>query len=205
MKRLCMICAALLCTALVLLLTQTAIADKSATPKVDDSTIDSVLCAAVFPSNGVYIVSVQDGKISMLKKLEDASKAQSESATPAPIAQKVEEQKGPFTSVIIDARGFGIVRDMSPKVRRADGSEVWGTLKTAPDYVIETGIVSYVKTMEAAKKSSRCGDNPFLIKATQKAASAFDAVISDDDAKRLLEENSSSKFLEKCKVVFLID
>lgn len=119
----------------------------------------------------------------------------------------VEAQKGPFTSVIIDTRGYSISRAISPKIRTTDGSEVWGTLPVTPDFAIETGIVSYVNSMEMARKSSRCGDNPLILKAIGRAGgkAMCDPVISDEDAKLAKSENAKTKFMDQCKVIFIVD
>ena len=113
----------------------------------------------------------------------------------------------PYTSVIIDATGLGLDRCMSPKIRRTNGNEVWGTVKVDIDYVEDHGIVGYAKTMEEAKKCDRCGSNPLIIKAIARAGGNFrsDPVISDADADLLMAENKLGKFLDKFNVIFIKD
>ena len=127
-------------------------------------------------------------------------------AAPAASAKPSEPGK-PYTSVIIDATGLGLERCMSPKIRRANGSEVWGTVKVDPDFVEEHGIVAYAKTLDEAKKSDRCGSNPMIIKAVAVAGGAFhsDPVIRDADADLLLAENKLGKFLDRFDVIFVKD
>lgn len=134
--------------------------------------------------------------------------------TPKPVTPTVKseipavaEQKGPFTSVIIDTRGYNVARAISPKIRTADGSEVWGTLPVTPDFAIDTGIVSYVNSLDAAKKSSRCGGKPLMLKAVGRAGgrAMCDLVIADTDAEFLRSESGKTKFLEQCKVIFIVD
>jgi len=113
----------------------------------------------------------------------------------------------PYTSVIIDATGLGLDRCMSPKIRRTNGSEVWGTVKVDIDYVEEHGIVGYARTLDEAKKCDRCGSTPMIIKATARAGGNFrsDPVLSDADADLLLAENKLGKFLDKFNVIFIKD
>lgn len=111
------------------------------------------------------------------------------------------------TSVIIDARGMGIERGMCPKIRRPDGSEIWGTVSANPDFVIEHGIAVYAHTLAQAQNDARAGSNPMIIRAYGRAGNRFntDAVISNEDAARLLQADQESGFLNKFRVIFVID
>lgn len=125
---------------------------------------------------------------------------------PIPSA-KPSEPGNPYTSVIIDAAGLGLDRCMSPKIRRDNGAEVWGTVKADIDYVEQHGIVVYAGTLDEAKKNARCGSNPLIIKAKARAGGAFrsDPVICDADADLLLAENKIGSFLDKFNVIFVKD
>lgn len=133
----------------------------------------------------------------------DESTAQTQPAASA----KPSEPGQPYTSVIVDATGLALDRCMSPKIRRANGSEVWGTVKVDLDFVAERGIVGYAKTMEEAKKCDRCGSNPMIIKAVARAGGNFrsDPVLTDADADLLVAENKVGKFLDKFNVIFIKD
>ncbi len=120
---------------------------------------------------------------------------------PAPVASNV------YTSVIVDARGFGIRPAMSPKLRRTDGSEVWGTVNASHDLVIEQGIVSYAKTLEEAKANRRAGSNPLILRAVGYARTPgrCDPVLSDNDVRLLMAANETSGFLNEYRVIFVVD
>ncbi len=55
--------------------------------------------------------------------------------------------------------------------------------------------------------SSRCGDNPLIVKAVGRAGgmAMCDVVVSDQDADLILAENHKTKFLDQCKVIFVVD
>lgn len=133
----------------------------------------------------------------------------SENTTSAnqPILAKPSEQGKPYTSVIIDASGLGLQRCMSPKIRRGDGSEIWGTLKVETEFVEDHGLVAYVTSLDEAKKNARCGLNPMIIKATAIAGGKFssDPTILNPDADLLISENAKGGFLEKFSVIFVKD
>lgn len=94
---------------------------------------------------------------------------------------------------------------MSPKILRPDGSEVWGTFKADYDELQDRGLVAYVHSIDDARKSSRCGDNPLMLKAVAvQGKNSTDPVISDDDGKLLLDENKIGCFLDKLNVIFVM-
>ncbi|MCE5314738.1 MAG: hypothetical protein ABFD49_03170 [Armatimonadota bacterium] len=113
----------------------------------------------------------------------------------------------PYTSVIFDATGYKLDRCMSPKIRRGDGSEVWGTVKVDHDFVLERGICSYATSMTDAKNNARAGENPMVVRAIGRAGGRFnsDPVISDADSAALLAENAKSGFLDKLNVIIIKD
>ncbi len=111
------------------------------------------------------------------------------------------------TGVIVDCKGYQTQRAMSPKIRREDDSEVWGTVKADYDKVIQDGIVGYATSVEDAKKLIRAGANPILVKALGSAGGKFccDPVISNGDTEILLRENKKTKFLDNFHVIIVID
>ena len=118
-------------------------------------------------------------------------------------------QVGPFSSVIVDCRGLGLPRAMSPKIVDTTGKEVWGTLQIDPDIVIERGLVGYYHSVEEAQRGPRAGNHPFLVKAVGKAGHVApfqpDAVVTPEDGRRIVEENAKAKFLDDLNVCFVTD
>lgn len=130
------------------------------------------------------------------------------SAETAPVVPSPKpKQEGPFTSVIVDTTGLHVLRCMSPKIERSDGSEVWGTVQMQPDFVLDQGIVSYARTLEEAKRLARCGTNPLVVNAIGRATGGSEccAVVSDEDAALITSENAKTKFLDQCKVIMIVD
>ena len=129
------------------------------------------------------------------------------SARPVDPSQQLStfKQEGPFTSVIIDTRGYDVLRAICPKIRKSDGTEVWGTVDVSADFAIEEGIAAYAKTLESARDCRRCGDNPLIISVIGRAGgkAMCDAIISNEDAVLMLDENKKTKFLDKFNVIFV--
>ena len=125
---------------------------------------------------------------------------------PAERVPAAEQQQGPFTGLIVDCRGFGVKPSMSPKILDADGREVWGTMNIDPDLVIAKGIVGYARSMEEARANGRVGANPLTVRAIGRAGNYQDrAVVTNDDATRILREDGQTHFLDQLAVVFIVD
>ena len=113
----------------------------------------------------------------------------------------------PVTGLIIDARGQNLERCMSPKILRADGSELWGSINVDPDYVIANGIVSYANSLADARKNARAGNNPLIVRCIGIGGGKFhsDAVVSEDTAAAILQHNKRDRFLNKFRVIFVVE
>ena len=132
---------------------------------------------------------------------------------PAPLAPLRPEpgltplnDSGPFSSVIVDCRGLSVEGIMSPKLMDTTGREVYGTVRVSPEYAIETGVVSYPRSMSEAVRSARAGSHPLIVRGLRVADKhRFNPVISLEDADRILASNNRDGFLEKTRVIFLVD
>lgn len=126
--------------------------------------------------------------------------------TPLPLP---EVQEGPFTGLLIDCRGMRVKPSMCPKIRDAYGQEIWGTVKVSREFVIEHGIVGYLRDLKDLTHPdvvSRIGTRPLVIRAIGVGGTnRTDPLVSEEDARRILEANERYHFLDQMKVIFLID
>lgn len=129
------------------------------------------------------------------------------SSRPADVNETYEPapQKGPFTGLIIDTRGYDVRRAMSPKIRKQNGEVIWGNLPVDPEIVLDRGLASYVKSLEDAQNNERAGNNPLLLIAVGRSGGAAmcDAVISDSDGDLAITNNANDKFLDEFNVIFV--
>ena len=178
----------------------------------------------ILPKSGVYRVVVQarmsGGRNSLLAAIGDAPALPAMRPSPAPLATPAplpspESDNAPgapappnveYTSLIVDCRGLRMSACMSPRLYDTHGNEVYGTMKIAPEYVIETGIASFPRSMTEALRCNRTGCKPLIVRATGVADdNRFYAVIRPHDAERARAANQSSRFFERTAVVFLLD
>jgi hypothetical protein len=124
---------------------------------------------------------------------------------PAPDAPIVE---GNYTGLIIDARGLKVQPAMAPRILKADGTPIYGVGNFDIDKVVEQGLASYYRDMDAARADKRAGDNPLILRPIgvyRRSVATTDVVLSDADAAKLLAEDAKTRFLKQLKVVFVVD
>jgi len=183
----------------------------------------------MLPSSGVYRVIVMarlTGPNSLLEAVSpstpekgDASEIARLAADTAPVVEKTAPAKpkgfapgdpapggAEYTGLIIDCRGLDMSSCMSPKIYDEDGDEVYGTMKVEPEYVIETGIASFPRSMQEARRSSRVGDRPLVIRAIRVAdQNRYYAVIPRSLADRARAANQTSRYFERTAVCLVLD
>lgn len=138
------------------------------------------------------------------------------SAAPAPSAAAPETPAAPaapaapesvaWSGLLVDATGLKARPAMSPKILDENGGEIYGSIVVDRDYAINQGIVGYAKDKAAAAANPRIADKPFLVKAVKaEGKNRCDLVIPNDQADALRAMAKSLNFLEKCRVMILVD
>ncbi|MDA8098869.1 MAG: LPP20 family lipoprotein [Nitrospiraceae bacterium] len=111
-----------------------------------------------------------------------------------------------YTGLIVDARGLGVRPAMAPKVTNEDGKEVYGSAWINRDWAVREGMVGYLKDLPQAQQNPRVTDKPLVVKAVKATGDArVDVVISNADAAMLQGASQNMSFLEKCRVIILVD
>ncbi len=111
-----------------------------------------------------------------------------------------------YTGLVIDARGLGARPAMSPKIQSESGKEIYGSAMVNREYAVQQGMVGYAKDLLAAQTNSRVTANPLTVKAARVSGpSKCDLVISDSDGARLLNAAENLTFLQKCRVMVVLD
>ena len=70
-----------------------------------------------------------------------------------------------------------------------------------------TGLDKFTRTLDDARRNPRAGAKPLVVRAIGQAGARYmcDAIISDPDADKMLRENQTSRFLDRCDVIFVVD
>lgn len=121
------------------------------------------------------------------------------------------EQGLVYTGLIVDARGLGLQRGMSPRIYSESGQLVYAGVAVAYEFLQEAGIASYGQdlTPELLKRIQPKGTvkvSPLVVRALEVTGSPeTNVVISDDDAQAILDALDVYDFLAQYSVVFLVD
>lgn len=108
---------------------------------------------------------------------------------------------GNYTGLVVDCRGLGTLNPvMSPVIKNANGTKIYGHKNLDYDRIIREGMATYAQDMSQA---ARAGSNPLVVRAVRLDDLNANPVLSMEDADMVLYENNSSHFLENIAVVFL--
>lgn len=118
------------------------------------------------------------------------------SAAPAPSGRAI----GSYTGLIVDCRGLGLKPAMSPVIKNAAGTAIYGYKNLDYDAIVEQGMAGYTRDINNA---ARAGSNPLIVRAEAVANNGANPVLSTADANRVLIENGATGFLDGAKVVFV--
>jgi len=106
----------------------------------------------------------------------------------------------------VDTRGFQVKPAMSPKVVDEDGNEVYGSSYVSRDYAINQGMAGYAKDLASAQTNDRVTNNPLTVKGIKTADTGdSDIVISNADAASIKGSADNLTFLQKCRVMVVLD
>jgi hypothetical protein len=114
--------------------------------------------------------------------------------------------EGVFTGLVVDARGLGVRPAMAPKIIDEDDREVYGSARVSRDFAVQQGMAGYTKSLESAGKNDRVTNNPLFVKGIRAdGGSKSNIIIASADAEKIRSAARHLNFLEKCKVMIVVD
>jgi hypothetical protein len=158
------------------------------------------LSTALYPVQRSNVVQVR-----VVYRISQSTPEAPREAPQTPEALQRESSKS-FTGLIINAKGLHAKPALYPRILTAGGQTVYDIDMPNPNATVGEGLVEYRKSLEDAKKLARVGANPLVIKATQLGGKyGADIVLSEEDARKILEADERTKFLGDAKVAVVID
>jgi hypothetical protein len=138
--------------------------------------------------------------------IADDKKTDMKEHKPVPFSKKPAPADEVYTGLVIDARGFQARPAISPKIYDENGAEVYGTLIVKKEYAIQQGISGYARDLTSAQSNPRVTDNPMTVKAVSaEGVGKTDFKISNEDAKNIRAAKQNLSFLQKCRVMIVLD
>lgn len=107
---------------------------------------------------------------------------------------------GGYTGLVVDCRGLGLKPVMSPVIKNADGTPIYGYKNLDYDKVVSNGMAGYTRDIN---RVSRAGSNPLVVQAIGLDNHSSYPILSVADANRVLIENGATGFLNTTSVVFV--
>jgi hypothetical protein len=163
--------------------------------------------------NGGFAQLVLPAEIQQVEKvrpIQEVGKTQSvEPVEPlAPETQAVDPTPEAviYTGLVIDARGIEARPAMSPKIVDETGREVYGSAYVSREFAVQQGMTGYAKDLIAAQQNTRVTNDPLTIKGLKtEGPGNSDIVVSDADAGKVLSSSENLSFLQKCRVMIVLD
>jgi hypothetical protein len=138
--------------------------------------------------------------------IADDKKADMKEHKPLSFSKKAAPQDEVYTGLVIDGRGLQARPAMSPKIFDENGSEVYGTLIVNKNYAMQQGICGYARDLTAAQSNTRVTNSPLTVKAVRaQGAGMSEFVISNEDADLIRSAKQNLAFLQKCRVMVVLD
>ncbi len=138
-----------------------------------------------------------------LAELESATQAKAE-APPAAAAPLDTPYAGPYTGLVVDARGTGFKPCLRPRILGPDpasGQALYPGPGVDEAVAVRQGFVRYYRDLAQAQQSAVAGHTPRTVKALP-ATMDGDLRVSDQDAELLRQAMAApGSFLSTCKVV----
>ncbi len=111
-----------------------------------------------------------------------------------------------FTGLVVNAQKLDVTPSMAPRIVDENNKEVYGVAFVSEKALKQGGIVTYVKDLSAAKKDTRIGTKPLVVRALETAkGSNTDIVIANADADKLRDKSQNMSFLVDGKVLVVLD
>ena len=111
-----------------------------------------------------------------------------------------------YTGLIVDARGLGLRPAMAPKILDENDNEVYGSRFVSREWAVKIGMVGYDKDVNRARTNDRVTNNPLIVRGTKTSGpNKADVVVSSADAANIHAAATTQKFLDQCRVMFIVD
>jgi hypothetical protein len=110
-----------------------------------------------------------------------------------------------YSGLVVDARGLGVRPALCPRLLCEDGGEVFGPALVRREAAVQSGVAAYATALPEAG-DGRTGARPLLVRGLRASGpSRCDIVVSRADAQKVRSAPESVEFLQRCRVLIVLD
>jgi len=111
-----------------------------------------------------------------------------------------------YTGLVVDATGLGARPALVPRILNEEGQEVYGSAFASREWAVKYGMTGYERGLSEATRNERVADRPLVARGLRTSGpNAADIIISNRDAQMLHSARENLNFLEKCRVIIILD
>jgi hypothetical protein len=111
-----------------------------------------------------------------------------------------------FSGLVVDCRGLAVKPAMVPVILDEDGNVIYGSAYISREHAVRTGVASYLRDLAAAKNNTRVAPRALTVKAIKALKGRdSDVVISNDDGAKIRRNPTNLGFLQKGRVLIVLD
>ena len=111
-----------------------------------------------------------------------------------------------FSGLVVDCRAVAVKPAMVPAILDEDGNVVYGSGYISREHAVRWGVVSYLRDLSTAQNNLRVAPSALVVKAIRVVKGRdSDVVISNDDGAKITGNPSNLVFLQKGRVLFVVD
>jgi hypothetical protein len=118
---------------------------------------------------------------------------------------KVQQQRGRYTGLILDARGLKFEPVLYPVIKNEYGDDIYSAAFINREYAVQYGVCKYFCTMEKAAVNERVGKNPLVLKGLRIGEDKNSIILNKSDAEKIEKIIERHSFFKECRVIILLD
>lgn len=174
-------------------------------PSLADGSVKVTLQMSLYEGFAQLVLPSEIQQIEMIRPITEPNRIMPAIVTPAsPNVPSIE--RGVYTGLVVDVRGLEVRPAMSPRIVDETGREVYGSAYVSREFAVQQGMSGYVSDLSAAQQNSRVADDPLTVKGLRtQGPGKSDIVISNADAAKIVSSSGNLSFLQKCRVIIVLN
>jgi len=117
----------------------------------------------------------------------------------------IQKQRGRYTGLVLDARGFKFEPILYPVIKNEYGEEIYSAVFINREYAAQYGVCKYFCSMEKALVNERVGKNPLVLKSLRVGEDKNSIILNKSDIEKIEKLIERHSFFKECRVIIVLD